>query len=328
MVHFTINNKLKNDQPPDTLPLGGLDIFCKAAELKGFTAAAQSLGITPAAVSRSVLSLERRMGVQLFARTTRKIQLTEAGRDFHGQCRQALEQIADAARAATSHQHRVSGTVRVSVPATYAYYKLLPVLPHFLATYPQVQVDVRISGRPVDFMDGNLDLAILLGAQRDSRLIARPLEYCELGVFGHPDYLALRGVPRTVAELSGHDCISFVMTGTGRKIPWFFCVDGDSVEQTPNGSVCLREDPLAMVRLAASGAGLCQTFQYIAADDVAKGRLVEVLVDSRGRPRPYVLTYPQNPHLPRRIRAFIDFLVDTLGNRPNSKPKLSEALVS
>ena len=308
-----MNNKLKDDRAGDSLSLGGIDIFCKAAELQSFTNAAQALGVTPAAVSRSVGRLEQRLGAQLFVRTTRQVRLTEAGREFHEQCRHALAQIADAARAASGEKHGASGVVRVSVPTTYAYYRLLPVLPRFTAAYPDVKLDVDISGRNIDFIEEQFDVAIRLGAQRDSRLVVRRLEHAEIGVFASPGYLASRGTPRSVEDLREHDCIGFVM-GTGRLMPWFFRVDGAEVERTFAGSVRLRQDPLAMVRLAASGGGLCQTFDYIVADDVAQGRLVEVLAGFRGRPRPYSVLYPHSRHLPARVRAFVDFLIEVCGD--------------
>lgn len=309
-----MNIKLKDDRAGDSLSLGGIDIFCKAAELQGFTNAAQALGITPAAVSRSVGRLEQRLGAQLFVRTTRQVRLTEAGREFHEQCRHALAQIADAARAASGEKHGASGVVRVSVPTTYAYYRLLPVLPRFTAAYPDVKLDVDISGRNIDFVEEQFDVAIRLGAQPDSGLVVRRLELAEIGVFASPGYLARAGAPRSVEELADHDCIGFVMSGTGRLIPWFFCIDGVDVERSFAGSIRLRQDPLAMVRLAASGGGLCQTFDYIVADDVAQGRLVEVLAGFRGRPRPYSVLYPHSRHLPARVRAFVDFLIEVCGD--------------
>lgn len=312
-VHFTMNNKLKDDRSADTLSLGSIDIFCKAAELQSFTNAAQALGVTPAAVSRSVGRLEQRLGAQLFVRTTRLVRLTDAGREFHEQCRQALAQIADAARVAAGQKQGASGLVRVSVPTTYAYCRLLPALPRFAQAYPEVRLEIDISGRNVDFVEDQFDVAIRLGVHRDSRLVVRRLEHAELGVFASPDYLARRGTPAVVDDLRGHDCIGFVMSGNNRLMPWFFRVDGADVERQVAGPFRLRQDPLAMVRLALAGGGLCQTFGYIVEDDVAQGRLVEVLADCRGGPRPISVLYLHSPHLPARVRAFVDFVIDTLG---------------
>lgn len=308
-----MNNKLKNKDAEDNLALGSVDIFCKAAELQSFTNAAQALGVTPAAVSRSVARLEQRLGAQLFVRTTRVVRLTDAGREFHEQCRHALAQIADAARVAAGQKKGASGLVRVSVPTTYAYCRLLPALPRFLQAYPDVKLEIDISGRNIDFIEEQFDVAIRLGMHRDSRLVVRRLEHADLGVYASPDYLARRGLPRSVEDLRDHDCIGFVMSSNNRLMPWFFRVDDADVERMFAGPCRMRQDPLAMVRLALAGGGICQTFGYIVADDVAQGRLVEVLAEYRGSPRPISVLHLHGPHLPARVRVFVDFVIDTFG---------------
>ena len=170
----------------DPVQLGSIELFCKAAELGSFTAAAEALGVTPASVSRSISRLEARLGVRLFVRTTRQIRPTPEGVLYHQQCQQALEQIAAAERVLTGRQNMPSGSLRISVGSPYGHYRLLPLLPRFQQAYPQIEVELSIANRVVDFVEEGFDLAIRLGVPPDSRLIALPLEEPTLGIFAAP----------------------------------------------------------------------------------------------------------------------------------------------
>ncbi|MFN6996667.1 MAG: LysR family transcriptional regulator, partial [Aquincola tertiaricarbonis] len=134
----------------DPVQLGSIELFCKAAELGSFTAAAEALGVTPAAVSRSIARLEQRLGVRLFVRTTRSIRLTEDGALYRAECQQALEQIAEAERAITGRQTTPTGLLRISVPTTYAHHRLLPLLPAFAQAYPGVALELNIGSLPAE----------------------------------------------------------------------------------------------------------------------------------------------------------------------------------
>lgn len=292
--------------------LSSIELFCKAAELGGFTAAARVLGVTPAAVSRAIGRLEARLAVQLFTRSTRQIQLTEPGQDYYRQCSQALAQIEEAERALTGRQSEPAGTVRISVPTTYGHHRLLPVLPRFLALYPQVRVEVHVGNRNIDFVQDGYDLAIRLGLPEDGRLIARVLEHATLGVFAAPAYLAARGTPASLDDLAHHDCIAFVLPSSGRMMPWSFQVQGGDIEHAIAARLWVEEDVLACVGHARAGGGLCQMYHYIAAEYVARGELVEVLQPYAGRARPFTLLYPQHRHRSASVRAFIDFAMAEL----------------
>ena len=291
------------------MALGSIELFCLAAELGGFTAAATAAGVTPAAVSRSVARLEERMGVRLFVRTTRHMRLTEPGRVYYEQCRQALDQLVEAERVAAGQQLLPVGTLRISAPTTYAHFRLLPLLPEFRERHPEVRVEIHVGNRNVDFSEEGFDLAIRVRSPGDSGLIMRPLENAELVVVGSPDYLARRGTPMTLNELHEHDCIQFDLPSSGRRIPWLFKDQGRDVELSTEGGYTLSEDVLGGVTLARHGAGLFQTYRFIVKDDLREGRLVEVLQAASGRSRPFNLLYPSSRHMPSRVRSFIDFLI-------------------
>jgi DNA-binding transcriptional LysR family regulator len=296
----------------DDLLLGSIELFCLAAELSSFTAAAAAASVTPAAVSRSVSRLEERLGVRLFVRTTRQIRLTDGGRVYFEQCRQALSQLVDAERLVTGEQAAPAGLLRISMPTPYAHYRVLPLLPKFRKRYPQVQLDVHLSNRNIDFADEGYDLAIRGRAPDDSSLIARKLEDAELVLAATPSYLKRAGKPKTLDDLQKHECIQFELPSTGRRIPWTFRVDGKDIDVATPGSYCCSEDVLGVATLARSGAGLVQTYRYILEKDLKSGELIELMPQFGGSSRPFILLYPHARHLSLRVRTFVDFLVENL----------------
>jgi len=294
----------------DDILLGSIELFCLAGEAGSFTAAANTAGVTPAAVSRSVARLEKRLGVRLFVRSTRSIRLTEGGKTYFEQCRGALNQLVEAERKVTGEQVQPSGTIRISAPTTYGHHRLLPMLPLFRAKYPLIKLEVHISNRNVDFHEENFDLAIRFRTQPDSTMVARQIEDASLVIVASPAYLKRAGLPRTLADLEHHECIQFDLPSSGRQISWLFNEDGHEKEIFSVGNYCCAEDVLAGVTLAKAGAGLFQTYKFIVAKDLADGNLVEVLQAFGGRSRPVSLLYPHGRLLPSRVRAFIDFMIE------------------
>lgn len=290
--------------------LGSIELFCTAAELESFTATAARAGITPAAVSRAIGRLEERLAVRLFVRSTRKIRLTEAGRAYHEQCRQALSQLFEAERALTGQQAEPAGLIRISAPTTFGHSVLLPLLPSFRARYPKVRLEVQVSNRNVDLMEEGFDLAIRARTQPDSGLVARPLMDAGLVVVGTPGYLKAAGTPESLDDLASHECIQFLLPRTGQRVPWEFCQEGRDVQIETHGHYTVTEDVLATISLARAGAGLAQVHRFLVTQDLEQGTLVEVLQGHGGRSRPFSVLYPASRHMPLRVRLFINFLVE------------------
>lgn len=297
----------------DDLQLGSIELFCLAAELSSFTAAAVAASVTPAAVSRSVARLEERLGVRLFIRTTRQIRLTDEGRLYFEQCRGALAQLVDAERQVSGQHGKPAGRLRISLPTPYAHYRVLPVLPEFRSRYPDLSIETHISNRNVDFADDMYDLSVRGKAPDDSNLIARKLEDAELVVVATPDYLRRYGTPQSLDDLQAHECIQFDVPSSGRRLPWQLMHEGEPLEIVTSGNYGCAEDILGGITLARMGAGLFQTYRFVVEADLRDGHLVEVLRQFGGTTRPFVLLYPHARHMSSRVWALVDFLVEKFG---------------
>lgn len=291
--------------------LGDVEAFIATVERGSLTAGATALGTTPSVISRAIGRLESRLGVQLLRRTTRRLSLTDAGQLYLEQSRAAFALINEVERQLQDKGSELTGTVRLSVPTTYGHYRLPVKLQSFMHMYPKVQVELSISNRNVDLVAEGYDLAIRLGELPDSGLVARRLEDAPLCLVASPGYLQRKGTPKGIDELSQHDCLPFVMPSTGRIAPWLFRRDGRDVDWIASSATLrVSDDVLGVVSLAERGMGLCQTYNFIVADRLQRGTLVEVLPASAGRTRAFSLIYA--PH--RRLSAASRALIETLAH--------------
>jgi DNA-binding transcriptional LysR family regulator len=299
----------------DDQRLGSIELFCLTAQHQGFTAAARAAGLTAAAVSRSVAHLETRLGVRLLMRTTRQVRLTESGQRYYVECRQALGQLIEAEREVSGRQGKPAGLVRMSLPTSYGHLRVLPSLPEFAQLYPQIELELQLSNRNVDFTDEGFDLAVRGRTPPDSGLIARKLEDAALVIVAAPTYLRRRRKPKSVDDLAQHECIQFLLPRTGLPVPWLLRNEDGVVEHATHGRLRCADDILGPVTLARAGAGLLQTYRFLVEHDLREGSLVELLPKLAGASRPFSLLYPANRHMPLRVRVLIDFLTKRLGRQ-------------
>lgn len=286
--------------------IANLEAFCRTYEAGSFTRSARILGVSPQATSRAVARLEASLGVTLFKRTTRKLAPTDAGQRYYEHGLRALAALSDGQRALAQGGAAPEGRVRISVPTTYGHSRFLPSLAAFAERYPRVAVDVAVENRNVDLFGSGFDLAIRRTPIRDRGLVARRLGELPIGVYASPEYLARAGTPRSPAELERHRCIAFLVPSTGRALAWDFA---GGVTFAPVGGYRVADDALGTVSLARAGLGLVQAFDFLVADDVARGTLVEVLGSYRGAPRGFALVYPKQAKPAAAVRALIDYVV-------------------
>lgn len=250
--------------------------------------------------------LENRLEVQLLRRSTRQVTLTDAGRQYLEQARAAFALLGDAERDVQGAAGSLTGRIRLSVPTTWGHYRLPAMLARFARAHPAVRVELNITNRNVDLVAEGFDLAIRLGEFADSGLVARKLADEALCLVASPAYVARAGMPATLAALEAHDCLPFILPRTGRIAPWVFSQDGTDVEWTAQPAVAVSDDVLGVVSLAIAGVGIAQTYDFIAREHVAQGRLVELLPQLRGRSRPFSIVYAPHRRQSAAIRAMID----------------------
>lgn len=287
--------------------LPGIVCFCAAYEVQSYSKAARSLGMTPQAVSRSVAKLEQTLGSSLFRRTTRSLTPTPHAEAFYRRAHAALELLSEAEHTASADAPLHTGLIRLSTPTTFGHSYLLPSLARFRDRHPAIRLAIHIGNRNIDFAQESFDCAIRMGPIRSAGLIARKLGDYGLGVFASPLYLARRGAPRTLAELSEHSCIAFQMPSTGRILPWAF--PALRAGWAPSRDIVCEDDVLGSVTMARAGLGLVQAYDFVVEPLMRRGELVEVLANHRGATRTFSLVYPSRPKPSPAARLLIDFLL-------------------
>jgi DNA-binding transcriptional LysR family regulator len=288
--------------------LDDLEAFLAVAEHESFTAGAVMLSTTASVLSRAVTRLENRLGTQLLRRTTRRVGLTPAGRQYLDQARAAFTLLGEAEREIQGQAGALTGRIRMSVPTTYGHYRVPGLLARFAQQYPQVRIELNITNRSVDLIAEGFDLAIRLGDLPDSGLVARKLTDEALCLVASPAYLRRAGTPRTLEDLGGHACLPFILPRTGRIAPWVFRDGGRDVEWPAPATIEVSDDVLGVVSLALAGIGIGQSYDFIVREHLAAGNLVELLPDLRGRTRPFSVVYAPHRRQSGAIRAMIDIL--------------------
>ncbi|AJE98354.1 LysR family transcriptional regulator [Pandoraea apista] len=287
---------------------GDMEVFTRVVELGGFSAAARALHMTPSAVSKLIARLESRLGARLFNRSTRRLQLTPEGTSFHERALRVLADIEAAEReAAAGAVPRGLLRVNSSVPIGSLY--LLPVIPAFLAKYPEIRLDLTLTDTVVDLLEQRADVAVRAGPLRDSRLVARKLGESRVHVVASPEYLARNGPLRSPADLIHHNVMAF---NFDRQVQgWPFLDGAGGITHYPQIGNMVVSDGDTMRKLAIEGLGLARHSRYHVDADLRAGRLVTVLEDyNPGDLEPVHAVYVgQGGHLPARVRAFLDFLV-------------------
>lgn len=277
----------------------------------GFTAAAASLGVSRPAATAAVQDLERRLGVQLLHRTTRRVRPTVEGESYYRRCVAILADLEDADRGASGE---VSGLLRVDTPGNLARTVLLPALPAFLDRHPALRVHLGEGERFVDLVREGVDCVIRAGELVDSDMVARRLGVVEEITCASPSYLARHGTPVSPERLEGHEMVGFVPSRPGRPLPLEFTVGGEVVHVALPTRVLVGAAETG-AEAARLGLGLVQAPRQRFLDDLTSGTLVEVLPRHPPTPTPVYLLTPSSRQRSPRVRVFADWLVDILSPR-------------
>ena len=292
--------------------LRSLHYFVAAAEASSLSAAARRFGVSTAAVSKLIQSLERELGLTLFERHAHGLALTAGGAAYLEACRPALDQLADADEQASAATSRVSGTIVVGVQPTVAQECLTPALPRFNALYPDVQVDIRYFMRPTEESTHGVDVMLVLGWPQAGDLVHRQLGATSFVVCAAPSYWAARGVPKHPSELEQHNCLC-IRSNTGSVMDlWHFKRGDERVSIAARGWLVVDNVHRDMVRdLAVAGAGVARLLDWHKrkGGQIASGLLVPALTDwEHDEVPPVNMLYPPSVRRIARVRLFMDFV--------------------
>jgi len=290
--------------------IANMQAFIAVVDSGSFAGAAKRLSASAATITHHVQALEDHLGVQLLTRTTRKLNLTEVGRNFYEQSARILAQLEEAENAAADLQATPRGLLRLNTSEGLARI-VAPLIAEFSAAYPDVSFEVVMTDHMIDMVDAGFDLAIRAGPLPDSTLVSRRLGVGKLILCASPDYLAKRGTPQRPEDLTGHNCLIYPRIGD----VWRF--DGKHTPAAIHVSGNLRNNSLEGVRRAAiSGQGICLLPAAIVAEDLRREWLVRLLPDHEGSEIVVQAVYPASRHLSVKVRSFLDFLVKRLHDQP------------
>lgn len=291
--------------------LEDMQIFVTTVDAGSFTTASEKLGLSKQFVSRRVMALEARLGVRLLNRTTRRLHVTDVGREYYARAARILEDVSDAELSVSSRGASPKGTLRVTAPMSFGTMHLGAVLPAFLLRYPAVTVELDLNDRTVDLLREGYDMAIRIGRLQDSTLVARSLAPTQMVTCCSPAYLQGRGAPATPQDLGEHDCLLY---GHSRGVEWIFHEHGKPLPVPVSGRLLANNGEI--VRDAAiAGLGIAWQPSFIVGEALRDGRLVTILDDYAAPPMAVHAVYPQHRQASLVIRAFVDFLGEMLADK-------------
>jgi DNA-binding transcriptional LysR family regulator len=293
--------------------LDAMSVFAAIVDGGSLSAAGRQLGVPLATVSRKLADLEAHLKTRLITRSTRKLVLTDAGRDYLAACRQILEQVDEAERAAAGAYANVKGQLVIAAPIVFGRLHVVPVAAAFLEQHPEVDIQLRLGDRDVNLIEEHVDVALRIGTLPDSNLVATQVGAIHRVVCASPAYLERFGTPRTIGDLAAHRCISF--DGLDAAAVWAFVGNSGEKRLVAVHSRLTVTTADAAITAATLGLGLTRVLSYQVADALRDGRLVRILADDEPPAVPASLIYPGQGRLPMKTRAFIDCATARLRER-------------
>ncbi len=289
-------------------------VFCRVVERRSFTLAAEDTGLPRSTVTDAIKQVEARLGVRLLQRTTRHVSPTLDGEAYYQRCLRILSDIEDAEGAFAGAKPK--GVLRVDVHGTLARHFVLPNLPSFLETYPDIELQITEGDRFVDLIREGIDCVLRVGTLQDSDMVARRVAMLEEVTLAAPAYVERFGMPAHPEKLDGHRMVGFRSSATGGLLPLEFQIDGAVREITLPATISVNaaESYFAAAKL---GLGLIQVPRYHAEEALRSGALLHVLPDYPPTRTPVSMLYPRSRQLSPRVRVFIDWLVKVFAGQNN-----------
>ena len=289
-----------------------IESFVSVSARGSLTAAALAEGVAPAVIGRRIDALERRLGVKLLVRTTRRITLTHEGSAFLEDCKRVLADLGNAEASVSAGGVKASGHLRVTAPAGFGRRHVAPLVPAFRLQHPEVSLSLNLSDRLVDIVNEGFDCAIRVGDLPDSSLVSVRLADNRRLCVAAPAYLQRAGVPKTPADLMRHDCLT-LSSDASQTRGWAFRVDGELTHLRPAGPLDC-SDGQVLHEWCLAGLGLAWRSTWEVEQDLTAGRLQVVLDDYAAPSNGIFAVFAQRKHLPLRVRLWIDFIKHSYGD--------------
>jgi DNA-binding transcriptional LysR family regulator len=307
---YNPNNHIEGEQMDR---LDTMRAFVRVVEAGSFTKAAQTLHMSRTTVTHLVQQLEARLRVRLLNRTTRKVNVTADGAAYYERVVQVLAELDDLEASVPAASAAPRGVLRVDVPSPFAALILVPALPQFHASFPDIAFDLGASDRKVDLVGEKVDCVVRGGEIRDQSLVARRVGDLQLGVYAAPSYLARLGRPAhpQALEDSDHRIVRFRWSGSGNGFPYAMR-RGDEHIRLHGRHVLSIDDGNAYLAGGLAGLGVLWLPDYMAREHLARGELVRLFEDWRIDPMPMYIAYPPSRHVSRKLRVFIDWIVELM----------------
>lgn len=289
--------------------------FVRVVESGSISHAADRAGLAKSAVSRRLSELEQRLGVQLITRTTRQMKLTDSGRSFYERAIRILADLEESEQAVRQEHGTLTGVLRVAAPLSFGLLHLGPAITEFRCNHSGLQFDLDFNDRQIDILQEGIDVGVRIGTLENSSLIARRLVPIRSVVCASPDYLKKNGTPQFPDDLRQHACL--VYSNLPDPQTWT-CLDYDNTEYNIKVPVAMKANNGDYLRQAAvAGLGIIRQPTFIAYQSIANGELVPILTSYTWPAVNAYAVYPQTRHLSRRVRSFVDFLVEKFQGTPH-----------
>jgi DNA-binding transcriptional LysR family regulator len=292
--------------------LAAMQTFVRVVEAGSFSAVATQMNVARSAITRQIAALETHLGAKLLARSTRRLSLTSAGATYIEQCRDILDRIDQAEGELDGERQTLSGEIRTSVPMTFGLLHLTPLILEFSRDHPDIHIDLDFNDRRVNLIEEGMDCALRITDRLPETTVARRLTTCRSIVAASPDYLQRRGEPEHPAELAGRACLAYSLTS---RSSWAFVIDGMPYWVDISGPI-VANNGNALLEAALLGMGIVYQPTFIAADAIRQGKLVQILKEFQTPVLDMFAVLPGHRFVPRRVRAFVDFLAQRLGPEP------------
>ena len=301
-----------------------MDTFIRVVEAGSITGAAERLGVAKSAVSRRLKELEEHLGVELFHRTTRQMNLTDTGRAFYHQSVRILEDVLEAEISTSQAHGTLKGSLKVALPSSFGLMHMGPAINEFSKEHPQIEFDLDFNDREVDLMQEGFDLAIRIANLPDSSLIARRLAPIQAVMCASPTYLERMGTPQSPDELIGHQCLVYSLLRDWEY--WHLADDKGEVIKTKIHPYLKATTGEFLRDAAVEGQGIILVPSFIVYKEIERGDLIPLLNEYKRPQIDAFAIYPQTRHLSQRVRAFVDFLVKRFEGTPYWDQCLQESI--